>query len=158
MQWLQDPNQSNVYKPNNVRCEANRHLRNKKKEYLKAKMEELATNGKIKNISDLYRGVHYLKKGYQPGTNTVQKEKGDLVRDSHKIVARWRKHLSQLLNVHGSSDVKQTEIHKAEPLVHELSAFEIEMSTEKLKRHKSPRIEQTPAELIKAEGRKIWDP
>jgi len=81
-----------------------------------------------------------------------------LVRDSHKIVARWRKHLSQLLNVHGSSDVKQTEIHKAEPLVHELSAFEIEMSTEKLKRHKSPRIEQTPAELIKAEGRKIWDP
>jgi hypothetical protein len=32
------------------------------------------------------------------------------------------------------------------------------MATEKLKRHKSPRIDQTPAELIKAEGRKIWDP
>jgi hypothetical protein len=59
------------------------------------------------------------------------------------------------LNVHGSSDVRQTEIHKAEPLVHELSAFEIKMAIEKLKRHKSPRIDQIPAELIKAEGRKI---
>jgi len=107
MQWLQDPNQSNVYKPNNVRCEANRHLRNKKKEYLKAKMEELATNGKIKNISDLYRGVHYLKKGYQPGTNIVNDEKRHWVADSHSIMARWGNHFSQLLNMHGLNDVSQ---------------------------------------------------
>ena len=42
----------------------------KKEEYLKAKIEELATNGKIKNIRDLCRGIHYLKKGYRPRTNT----------------------------------------------------------------------------------------
>ena len=30
---------------NNVRCEASSHLRNKKKEYLKAKIEELETMG-----------------------------------------------------------------------------------------------------------------
>ena len=30
MQWLQVPNQSNVDNPNNVRCEASRHFRNKK--------------------------------------------------------------------------------------------------------------------------------
>jgi hypothetical protein len=34
--------------------------------------------------------------------------------------------------------------------VPEPSAFEIEMTTEKLKRHKPPGIEQIPAELIKA--------
>ena len=33
---------------NNVRCEASSHLRNKKKEYLKAKIEELENNSKIK--------------------------------------------------------------------------------------------------------------
>jgi hypothetical protein len=32
MQWLQNPNQSNVYNLNNVRREARRHFRNKKKE------------------------------------------------------------------------------------------------------------------------------
>jgi hypothetical protein len=39
---------------NNVRCEASRHFRNKKKEYLKAKINELETNRKNKNIRDLY--------------------------------------------------------------------------------------------------------
>jgi hypothetical protein len=53
------------------------------------------------------------------------------------------------LNVHGVSDVRQTEIHTAEPLVPEPSAFEVEMAIEKLKkRHKSPGIYQIPAELI----------
>jgi hypothetical protein len=36
--------------------------------------------------------------------------------------------------------------------VPELSAFEVEMSVEKLKRHKSPGIDQIPAEMIKVGG------
>jgi len=28
-------------------------------------------------------------------------EKGDLVRDSHSILDRWRNHFSQMLNVYG---------------------------------------------------------
>jgi len=61
MQWLQDPNQSNVDNLNNVRTEASRHFRNHKKEYLKAKIDELETNSKIKVInSDLYRGINDL--------------------------------------------------------------------------------------------------
>jgi len=59
------------------------------------------------------------------------------------------------LNVHGVNYVRQTEIHTAEPLVLEPSTFESEMAIEKLKRHKSPGIDQIPAELIKAGGRKI---
>jgi len=46
--WLQDPHQSIVYNLNSVRCEASRHFRNKKKEYLKAKIDELETISKIK--------------------------------------------------------------------------------------------------------------
>jgi hypothetical protein len=41
MQWIQDPSQSNVDNLNNVRCDASRYFRNKKKTYLKAKIEEL---------------------------------------------------------------------------------------------------------------------
>jgi hypothetical protein len=59
------------------------------------------------------------------------------------------------LNIHGINDVRQTEVHTAEPLVPEPSAFEVEMAIEKLKRHKSPGIDQIPAELIKAWGRII---
>jgi len=48
MQWLQDPSQSNVDNLNNVQREVSRHFRNKEKAYLKAKIEELENNRKIK--------------------------------------------------------------------------------------------------------------
>jgi len=48
----------------------------------------------------------------------------------NSIVARWRNYFSQRLNVNGVNDVRQTEIHKAEPLLPEPSAFEVEMSIE----------------------------
>ena len=60
-----------------------------------------------------------------------------------------------VLNVHEVNDARQAEIHTAEPLVPELSAFEVELAIEKLKNYKSPRTDQIPAELIKAGGRKI---
>jgi len=53
MQWIHDVSQSNVGNLNNIRRDASRHFRNKKKGYLKAKIEKLETNGKIKNIRDL---------------------------------------------------------------------------------------------------------
>jgi hypothetical protein len=52
---------------------------------------------------------------------------------SHSILARWRNHFSGLLNVHEVVDVRQTEIHTAEPLVTERSAFEVDLAIEKLK-------------------------
>jgi len=51
---------------------------------------KLETKSKIKNISDLYRGINDFKKGYQPRIYIVKDEKGDLVTDSHSIWARWR--------------------------------------------------------------------
>jgi hypothetical protein len=60
-----------------------------------------------------------------------------------------------VLNIHGVNDVRQTEVHTAEPLVPEHSAFEVEMAIEELKRHKSPGIDQIPAELFKAGNRII---
>ena len=90
-----------------------------------------------------------MKKGYQPRTRIVKDEKGDLVADSHSIMARWRNYsyFSQILNVHGVSDVRQAEIHRAEPLVPEPSALEVELAIGKLKSHKSPGIDQIPAEF-----------
>jgi len=121
--------------------------------WLKGKIEELETNSKINSIRDLYRDINDVKKGYRPRTGIVKDEKGDLVADSHSIMVRWRNYFSQILNVHGVSEVRQAEIQTAEPLVPEPSALEVELAIEKLKSHKSPGIDHIPAELIKAGGR-----
>jgi hypothetical protein len=63
MQWLHNPNQSNLDNLNNARHEASRHFRNKKREYPKAKINELETNSRNKNIRGLSRGINDFKKG-----------------------------------------------------------------------------------------------
>jgi hypothetical protein len=55
-----EPNKWDIL--NNVRCEANRHFRNKKREYLNNKNNELAKHIKNKNIRGLYRRIHKFKK------------------------------------------------------------------------------------------------
>jgi hypothetical protein len=95
LQRLQDPAVVNEDNLGNVRREAGRHSRNKKREYLKDKINEIESNSNNKNITDLYRGINEFKKGYQPRTNLVKDEKGDLLADTHKTVNRWMK----LLNV-----------------------------------------------------------
>jgi len=72
-----------------------------------------------------------------------------LVTEFHSILARWRNYFAQLFNVHGVSNVRQTEIHTAEPLVPDPSVFEVAIPIEKLKGDKSPGTDQIPAELLK---------
>jgi hypothetical protein len=57
--------------------------------------------------------------------------------------------------VHRVNEVRQTALHTAESLLPEPSAFHVQLTIEKLKSHKSPGIDQIPAELIKAGGRTI---
>jgi hypothetical protein len=52
--------------------------------------------------------------------------------------------------VHNVSDVRQIEVHTAEPLVPDPSRIEVEIAIAKLKKYKSPGSDQIPAKLIEA--------
>jgi hypothetical protein len=54
------------------------------------------------------------------------------------------------LNKEGVGGVRQTEMHTAEPFVPQPSVSEVEVAIKKLKRYKSPGVDQIPAELIQA--------
>jgi hypothetical protein len=70
---------------NNVCREESRHFRNKMREYLKAKINELAKNNNNTNIVDLHRRTNTFKRGYQPRSNLAKDTNGDLIADFHNI-------------------------------------------------------------------------
>jgi hypothetical protein len=84
----------------------------------------------------------------------VKDDKGVLVADFQSILTKWRNHFSQLLNVLGANNVRQTEIHTAEPPVPELCVFEVEVAIE-LNRRKWQGVDKILAELIKVGGKTI---
>jgi hypothetical protein len=81
-------------------------------------------NSKNKNVRDLHRGINKFKKGYQPRSNLVKDENGDLLAHPHNIssteisIAKLKKYKSQgsdqilaeLIQVGG--ETLQSEIHK----------------------------------------------
>jgi hypothetical protein len=152
LQLLQDPREISRDDLNSVRREANRYFRNKKREYLKDKINELATNSKNKNIKNLNGGLNEFQIDYNPRNKLMMDEKGVLLADSHNIVIGWMNYFSQLLNVYNVGYIRQTEVHTAEPLVRGPSRLENEISIAKLKKYKSPGSDEISAELIQGGG------
>jgi hypothetical protein len=62
LQWLQDRTEANEDNLSDVRREASRHFRNKKREYFKDKIDELESNSKNKNTRDVYKDINEFKK------------------------------------------------------------------------------------------------
>jgi hypothetical protein len=137
LQWLQNPNQINRDNLQNLRHETSRIFRNKKREYLKGKINELETNNKNKNMRDLYRGINEFKKGYQPRINIIKDENGNLLADHQSILNRWKNFFDQVLNICGVHNVRQKDIRTVEPLVLEPSLVKVEIAIGKLKSYKS---------------------
>jgi hypothetical protein len=100
----------------------------------------------------MYRGMNEFRKGYQPRINIIKDENGNLLADRQSVLSRRKNVFNQVLNVHGIHDVRQMDIHTAEPLVPEPSLVEVEIAAVKLESYKSPGTDKISAELIKAGG------
>jgi hypothetical protein len=70
----------------------------------------------------------------------VKDENGDLLAESHNILNKCKNYLSQLLNVHNVSDVRQIKVRTAK------------IAIAKLEKYKSSGGDQIPTELIQAGG------
>jgi hypothetical protein len=121
---LQNPSQINGDNLQNLRHET---FRNKKREYLRGKINELESNNKNKNIIDLYRGINEFKKGYQPRINIIKDENGNLLADPQNVLNRWKNFFDQALNIRGFHNFRQMDIYTAEPLIPGPSLVRVEI-------------------------------
>ena len=138
-----------------IRREATRLLKNKKREYLREKINDLEMNAKNRNIRELYQGIRIERKGFQARTNIIRNGNGDMIADSRSILDRWKNYFDQLLNVHAEQDIEDDDLQTAEILVTEPSVLEVEMAIDKLKMYKASGPDGIPAELIKSGGEKL---
>jgi hypothetical protein len=89
------------------------------------KINELETNNKNKNIIDLYRGINEFKKRYELIINIINDQNGNLLVDPQSVLKKWKIFFNQALNIHRVHNVRQMDIHTAEPLVPEPSLVEM---------------------------------
>jgi hypothetical protein len=80
-----------------LRHETSRTFRNRKRKYLKGRINEIETNKEKKNIRDLYRGINEFKKRCQPGINVIKDENGNLQADPQNILNRWKNFFNKVI-------------------------------------------------------------
>jgi hypothetical protein len=103
----------------------------------------------------VHTGIIEFKWGYQPRSNLEKEENGGMLANSYTILNRWKNYFIKLLNMHSVSDVRQIEIHTAEPLISGPSCLEVEIAIAKLKKYKSPDRDQILAELNQTGGESL---
>jgi hypothetical protein len=87
LRLLQDPSEIIGDGLNSVSREASRYFRNKRREYVEDKINELATHSKKENFRDLYIGINEFQKGYQHRANLVKDQIGNFfLTYSHNIL------------------------------------------------------------------------
>jgi hypothetical protein len=68
----------------------------------------------------------------------------------------WKNCFPPSFNIHRISDIRQLEIHTAEPLIPDPSPFEVEIEIVRSKSYESPSNDEIPAEPIEAVGEILW--
>jgi hypothetical protein len=130
---LENPSQIIGDNLKNLSRETSRIFIKKKMEYLKGKINGLEINNKNNNFRDMYRGINEFKQGYQPRIYIKKDENGNLPGVLQSVLNRWKNFFNQVPNIHGVHDVRQKDIHTAEPLVSEPSLVEVEIAIGKLR-------------------------
>jgi hypothetical protein len=59
-------------------------------EYVKDKLSILEADSKNKDITGLFKDIHYFKKAYQLRSNLIKDQSGVLLADSRSIFKMWK--------------------------------------------------------------------
>jgi len=143
----------------NIRQAAHNLFKNKKRQYLKRKIEEIEENCQSGNVRGMYMGINNFRKGFQARTEMVKDENDNLITDSTGVLNTWKNYFDQLLNVEFESDreIENFEFHTADPMIDEPTISEVKSAIKKLKNYKAPGIDLIPAELMKWGGGRLTE-
>jgi len=103
-------------------------FKNKKRQYLKRKIEEIDENFQNSNVRGMYVGNNF-RKGLQARTEIVKDENNNLIIDSTGVLNVWKNYFDRLLNVEFDNDREIEsgclEIHTAESVINKPTISEV---------------------------------
>lgn len=104
---IQRETRNNAERYRQLRAEANKICRRKKKQMNEEKMKQIEElNGK-KETRKFYRRVSRMNKTFQARVDGCKNKAGKVIREKKDIIDRWTEHFKELLNKEQSQDKKK---------------------------------------------------
>ncbi|XP_054259423.1 uncharacterized protein LOC128984157 [Macrosteles quadrilineatus] len=156
---LQRPTRQTTEEYKESRRTANGILRNKKKQHIKAQIEEIQNLDDQNETRKCYTAIKRMTKGFQPRVNACKDKDGNLIEEATRVLDRWAEHFTELLNGNHTGEDRaldwQPKYHTADPWIEEPSLEEVEICKKKQKNHRAPGEDNINAELWKHGGQEL---
>ncbi|XP_054089770.1 LINE-1 retrotransposable element ORF2 protein isoform X1 [Zeugodacus cucurbitae] len=142
-----------------LKREARRICRQKKKEAEMREYEELEKLADRGNARKFYEKMKRLNEGFKTGASSCRDQGGNLVTDVQGILGLWREHFSDLLN--GSESTTPGDSEPDPPIDDDGTDVplpdheEIRIAITRLKNNKAAGADRLPAELFKYGGEEL---
>jgi sorting nexin-29 len=165
MKMLQRETRNNTEAYKEMRRQANKTCRNKKKALMRAALEEIENLSKQNETRKLYAAVKRMTRGYQPRTIGCKDKDGHMLAEDSHVLQRWTEHFQGQLNPQAEDEDDpeiETEIPEQERQERNIqneddaeeapAQEEIEEIMRKQKNNKAPGADGITIELIKHAG------
>ena len=138
-------------------------LRSKKRQWEKAKLDQIEEMQSKKEIRAMFRGIKEIKKGFQPRTIYCKDKKGCMVGDENGIMERWAEYFEDLLNDIEEETAEQQdqeregqmEINSVEESVADVTLEEVKQAIVLMRNNRAPGEDGISIELFKYGGEEL---
>ena len=132
-------------------------MRECREEWILHQCDKIEENMKNGNSKEAYSTLKTLTKTSQNKTNVIEDKEGNLLTESSAVLQRWTEYCNELYNyqLHPDPNIIKNSHRNEQERDPPILQTEIDDAIKKLKKGKSPGIDNVPSELIKSGGEEL---
>jgi len=136
--------------------------RSDKEKWLQEKCQDIEKLAGDNRSREAYKLIKQINRSWKPKQSAIKDKNGKMLQEKEEVKKRWTEYCSGLYTNSGNSDTVIAELDQISPPpnddeMHDILHEEVEAAVKRLKKNKSPGIDDITGEMIQAGGDRVTD-
>ena len=136
--------------------------RSDKEKWLQEKCRDIEKLAGDNRSREAYKLIKQINRSWKPKQSAIKDKNGKMLQEKKEVKKRWTEYCSGLYTDSGNSDTVIAELDQISPPpnddeMHDILHEEVEAAVKRLKKNKSPGIDDITGEMIQAGGDRVTD-
>jgi hypothetical protein len=133
-----------------------------KEKWLQGQCQDIERFAGDNRSREAYKLIKQINRSWKPKQSAIKDKNGKMLQDKDDVKKRWTEYCSGLYTDSGNNDTVVAELDQISPPpkddeMHDILYEEVEAAVKRLKKHKSPGIDDITGEMIQAGGEVVTE-